>query len=105
MGNFGGFGFPNQSIGGTSNNYTAPNNSLPNLNQSGGMMGNPFFPMMGSGFEANQGMNFSNRSNPFNPFLSSNPLVPNGNLSQSNSFWPSQENGILPFFQNLQNVQ
>lgn len=83
--------------------------------------GNPFFPMMGSGFGVNpqsqQGLNFpsqNNNSMPFgmfnNPFLMQQSIF-NNNQSQQSQQQPlstsatgPSNNNFSSLFQNLQNV-
>lgn len=98
----GGLGFP------MSGNVTGQNPAGLNSNPlaGGNMMGNPFFPMMGSGFGNNQGMNYP--SNQPNPFQLVNPLLANGNLNsiQSNQNETNpQSSGLLSLIQNMQNIQ
>lgn len=112
FGGLGGFGLPNMN---TSPNVTSAQNTsgtaASNPLGNGNMMGNPFFPMMGSGFGTNQGMSFPNTQP--NPFLFSNPLLGNINPSQNNESASSpsstqnntQNNGFASLFQNLQNIQ
>lgn len=93
LGGFGGFG---------NNNAQGVNSTA--TNPFGSMFGNPMFPMMGSGFGANQnGLSFPN--NQSNPFSFQNPLLSNNNTNQANSNTSVPQNNIFSLFQNLQNVQ
>ena len=103
MNGFGGLGglnmFPNNQSNGLGTG-TGPTNQ----NSMGGMMGNPFFSMMGPGLGANQGMNGTGGF----PSLFSSPLFSNVNNPQGNqpqTSAQSQPNNFMSMFQNIQNLQ
>lgn len=100
LGGVGGLGGMGGMSGFGNNNSTGANS-----NSFGNMFGNPMFPMLGSGFGANQnGFNFP--SNQQNPFSFSNPILSNGEINQQppNSS-SAPQNNMFSFFQNLQNSQ